>query len=29
MNRVVNQDSLHNVNITDEYVLLTPKALKE
>lgn len=29
MNRVVNQDSLHNVNITDEYVLLTPKTLKE
>lgn len=29
MNRVINQDSLHNVNITDEYVLLTPKALKE
>ncbi|QIM62740.1 3-deoxy-7-phosphoheptulonate synthase [Pasteurellaceae bacterium Orientalotternb1] len=28
MNTVVNQDSLHNVNITDEYVLLTPKQLK-
>ncbi|MCK3655905.1 phospho-2-dehydro-3-deoxyheptonate aldolase [Pasteurellaceae bacterium Macca] len=28
MNTVVNQDSLHNVNITDEYVLLTPQALK-
>lgn len=29
MNSVANQDSLHNVNITDEYVLLTPKQLKE
>ncbi|MDO4698196.1 MAG: 3-deoxy-7-phosphoheptulonate synthase [Pasteurellaceae bacterium] len=28
MNTVVNQDSLHNVNITDEFVLLTPNALK-
>ncbi|QLB21331.1 3-deoxy-7-phosphoheptulonate synthase [Vespertiliibacter pulmonis] len=28
MNRVINQDSLHNVNISNEYVLLTPRALK-
>ncbi len=28
MNTVVNQDSIHNVNIVDEYVLMTPKALK-
>ncbi|WP_373819983.1 3-deoxy-7-phosphoheptulonate synthase [Glaesserella sp.] len=28
MNTVVNQDSLHNVNIVDEYVLITPKELK-
>lgn len=26
---MINQDSLHNVNISDEYVLLTPKALKQ
>lgn len=28
MNKVVNQDSIHNVNIEEESVLLTPKALK-
>lgn len=28
MNKVVNQDSIHNVNIEEEAVLLTPKALK-
>lgn len=28
MNKVVNQDSIHNVNISEEAVLLTPKALK-
>lgn len=28
MNTVVNQDSLHNVNIVDEKVLLTPAELK-
>lgn len=28
MNKVVNQDSLHNVNIEEEAVLLTPKQLK-
>ncbi|QIW15543.1 3-deoxy-7-phosphoheptulonate synthase [Pasteurellaceae bacterium RH1A] len=28
MNNVVNQDSVHNVNICDEKVLLTPKELK-
>lgn len=29
MNTVFNQDSLHNVNICDEKVLLTPKGLKQ
>ncbi|WP_429945689.1 3-deoxy-7-phosphoheptulonate synthase [Bibersteinia trehalosi] len=28
MNKVVNQDSIHNVNIEEESVLLTPKELK-
>lgn len=29
MNRVMNQDCLHNVNISNEYVLLTPNELKQ
>lgn len=29
MNTVINQDSLHNVNISDEKVLLTPQGLKQ
>lgn len=29
MNTVVNQDNLHNVNISDEQVLLTPQRLKQ
>lgn len=29
MSAVANKDSLHNVNISDEKILLTPKALKE
>lgn len=28
MNKVVNQDSIHNVNISEEYVLIKPKELK-
>lgn len=28
MNKVVNQDSIHNVNIAEEYVLITPNQLK-
>lgn len=29
MNTVFNQDSVHNVNIQDEKVLLTPQELKQ
>lgn len=29
MNKVVNQDSIHNVNIEEEAILLTPKQLKD